>query len=170
MAPADPHRALRHVPERRPRPPVRQLGRRATASDALPLPGLAAGPRPHRSARAAHRRRRAHGPGRLDRRGWHTHAKEFPTEREAVQHIARSAAGGLRFHDLRHSYATWLVDDGEPPNMVQRVMGHERSATTLDLYTRRTNNADRILEALNDHDDPGDDDPDDGAAGVPAPI
>jgi len=33
---------------------------------------------------------------------------------------------------------TWLVDDGVPVNMVQRVMGHERSSTTLDLYTRRT--------------------------------
>jgi site-specific recombinase XerD len=41
----------------------------------------------------------------------------------------------LRFHDLRHSYAIWLVDDGVPVNMVQRVLGHERAATTLDLYT-----------------------------------
>jgi integrase len=49
--------------------------------------------------------------------------KEFPTEREAVLHIARSCVGGLRFHDLRHSYATWLVDDGVPPNMVARVIG-----------------------------------------------
>ncbi len=60
----------------------------------------------------------------------------------------------LRFHDLRHSYATWLVDDGVPVNMVQRVMGHERSSTTLDLYTRRTNNHDRILDALDSTDDP----------------
>ncbi|HET9256646.1 MAG TPA: hypothetical protein VFO16_15800 [Pseudonocardiaceae bacterium] len=37
-----------------------------------------------------------------------TLVKEFPTEREAVSHVARSCAGGLRFHDLRHSYATWL--------------------------------------------------------------
>jgi hypothetical protein len=32
--------------------------------------------------------------------------------------------------------------------MVQRVMGHERSATTLDLYTRRSDGEDRILRAL----------------------
>ena len=63
--------------------------------------------------------------------------KEFVTEREAVLHIAKSSAPGPRFHDLRHSYATWLVDDGVPVNMVQQVMGHERSSTTLDLYTRR---------------------------------
>lgn len=59
----------------------------------------------------------------------------------------------LRFHDLRHSYATWLVDDGVPVNMVQRVMGHERSSTTLDLYTRRTDNHSRILQALDGDDD-----------------
>ena len=55
-----------------------------------------------------------------------------------------------------------------PPNMVQRVMGHERSSTTLDLYTRRTNNAERILRALSDDDGP--DDEDDGGAGAPAAI
>ena len=91
------------------------------------------------------------------------HTKEFPTEREAVRHLAREAAGGLVFHGLRHSYATWLVDDGVPVNMVQRVMGHERSSTTLDLYTRRTEGHDRIRKAL------GDDDPDDGPTGVRPP-
>ncbi|GAA4860648.1 hypothetical protein GCM10023403_26310 [Pseudonocardia benzenivorans] len=86
------------------------------------------------------------------------------TQAAAVHHVARNQHGGLRFHDLRHSYATWLVDDGVPPNMVQRVLGHERSSTTLDLYTRRTDDGDRILRAL---DDPDDDEPDDP---VPAPA
>jgi integrase len=78
------------------------------------------------------------------------HRAQFRSHAAAVAHVARHQAGGLRFHDLRHSYATWLVDDGVPPNMVQRVMGHERSSTTLDLYTRRTDNSDRILQALED--------------------
>ncbi|MFD0599992.1 tyrosine-type recombinase/integrase [Catellatospora coxensis] len=60
----------------------------------------------------------------------------FATERSAVEHVAEHAAGGLRFHDLRHSYATWLVSDGLPVNVVQRVMGHESASTTLNLYTR----------------------------------
>lgn len=78
----------------------------------------------------------------------------FRTHAQAVKHVARQHAGGMRFHDLRHSYATWLVDDGVPVNMVQRVMGHERSVITLDLYTRRTDNAQRIIQALtSDHDD-----------------
>lgn len=89
------------------------------------------------------------------------HREHADTETAAVKLVARGQAGGLRFHDLRHSYATWLVDDGVPPNMVQRVMGHERASTTLDLYTRRTDDSTRILRAL------GDEDPDDGAAGAP---
>lgn len=80
---------------------------------------------------------------------------EFAQHGEAIRHIAKHAGGGLKFHDLRHSYATWLVDDGVPVNMVQRVMGHERSATTLDLYTRRTDNGDRILRALTDENGEG---------------
>ncbi|MBB5154027.1 site-specific integrase [Saccharopolyspora phatthalungensis] len=88
---------------------------------------------------------------------------EFITYAAVVKEVARHAQGGLKFHDLRHSYATWLVDDGVPVNMVQRVMGHERSSTTLDLYTRRTDNGDRILRALDDEN--GDDD-----ANGPVPV
>jgi integrase len=80
------------------------------------------------------------------------HEEEFRTRAKAVGEVARRQAGGMRFHDLRHSYATWLVDDGVPVNMVQRVLGHEKSSTTLDLYTRRTDNRARILDALTDKD------------------
>lgn len=58
------------------------------------------------------------------------------------------------------------MDDGVPPNMVQRVMGHERASTTLDLYARRTDDNARILDALDDSDDDSDDEPDDGLAAV----
>jgi integrase len=91
----------------------------------------------------------------------------FASEAAAVNHVARHQAGGLRFHDLRHSYATWLVDDGVPVNMVQRVLGHERSSTTLDLYTRRTDDPTRVLRALDD--EPDEEDPDDDTAGAPVP-
>ena len=66
------------------------------------------------------------------------HSAEFTTERDAVAHVAKMAAGGLRFHDLRHSYATWLVSNGAPINDVQAVMGHERASTTLDRYTHHS--------------------------------
>ncbi|WP_214367447.1 tyrosine-type recombinase/integrase [Pseudonocardia sp. H11422] len=96
------------------------------------------------------------------------HTERLRSETAAANHVGRHQAGGLRFHDLRHSYATWLVDDGVPPNTVQWVMGHERSSTTLDLYTRRTDNSDRILQALDD--EPDDEDPDDAGGPVPAPA
>ena len=77
---------------------------------------------------------------------------EFAAHDQAVTHLARYATGALTFHGLRHSYATWLVDDGVPINMVQKVLGRERSSTTLDLYTRKTANHDRIRQALDDCD------------------
>ena len=83
--------------------------------------------------------------------------------------MTNSAPTGPRFHDLRHSYATWLVVDGVPPNMVARVMAHEKITTTLQLYTRRTDNENRILDALTDESGERDgSDDDDGLSGVPA--
>jgi len=76
------------------------------------------------------------------------HTERFRTHRGTVRHLAKHAAGGMTFHDLRHSYATWLVDDGVPVNMAQRVLGHEHASTTLQLYTRRTLDHDRIRQAL----------------------
>ncbi|MDG4760757.1 site-specific integrase [Micromonospora sp. WMMD710] len=70
---------------------------------------------------------------------------EFATEAAAVAHAAASAVGGLRFHDLRHSYITWLVTDGVPVNVVRRVVGHEKASTTLDRYTHTPEDyADRV--------------------------
>ncbi|TDE13044.1 site-specific integrase [Jiangella asiatica] len=77
---------------------------------------------------------------RLYRGTWHDdtgreRSHTFTTEAAAVMEVSRRASGGLRFHDLRHSYATWLVSDGVPVNDVQRIMGHEQATTTLNLYT-----------------------------------
>ncbi|MGC5662258.1 tyrosine-type recombinase/integrase [Micromonospora sp. WMMD723] len=47
---------------------------------------------------------------------------------------------GLRFHDLRHSYATWLVSDGVPID-VAKVTGHEQTSTApepVHALPRRT--------------------------------
>jgi integrase len=40
-----------------------------------------------------------------------------------------------KFHDLRHCYATWLISEGVPVNVVQAVMGHEQASTALNRYT-----------------------------------
>jgi hypothetical protein len=54
----------------------------------------------------------------------------------------------LRFHDLRHSYATWLISQGVPINDVVTVMGHEKAATTLNLYAHRPTATDGSGESL----------------------
>ncbi|HKE69048.1 MAG TPA: tyrosine-type recombinase/integrase, partial [Nocardioidaceae bacterium] len=73
------------------------------------------------------------------------------SEREAVAEVVRKGAGGLRFHDLRHSYATWLVYDGVPINDAQRLLGHSRPSTTLDLYTHYQRELDpRVGELFTD--------------------
>jgi integrase len=78
-------------------------------------------------------------------------SKEFTTEREAVAHVAKVASNGLRFHDLRHSYATWLVSRGVPVNDVKEVMGHEQTSTTLNLYTHGSEGrTKRVLAAFAD--------------------
>jgi integrase len=114
--------------------------------------------------RAAMQGPRASLPRALDRR----HQRAAPA---ALRHRTGSGpacrpeqAGGLRFHDLRHSCATCLVDDGVSPNTAQRVVGHGRASTTLDLHTRRTDDSSCILCAL---DDEG---PGDGATGALPPA
>ncbi|MEU1808391.1 tyrosine-type recombinase/integrase [Micromonospora aurantiaca (nom. illeg.)] len=55
----------------------------------------------------------------------------------------------MRFHDLRHAYATSLVTDGVPINLVQRVMGHKQASTTLNRYTHTPGDyAARVLAAF----------------------
>jgi integrase len=78
----------------------------------------------------------------------HEWSKEFTTRREAIEHIVRHAHGGLRFHDLRHSYATWLVSAGVPINDVSAVMGHEQTSTTLDRYTHPSQDRDQRVRSV----------------------
>jgi len=73
---------------------------------------------------------------------------EFTTRREAIEHIVKRAHGGLRFHDLRHSYATWLVSAGVPINDVSAVMGHEQTSTTLDRYTHPSQDRDQRVRSV----------------------
>jgi integrase len=108
----------------------------------------------------------------LDRTGCEQTAV-FRTEPEAVNEVVRNCVGGLRFHDLRHSYATWLVSDGVPINDTQRLLGHSRPSTTLDLYTHAQRQLDRRVGELfadfsltPDPDDPEDEESDGAPVGV----
>ena len=42
---------------------------------------------------------------------------------------------GLRFHDLRHLYASHLIRQGLGVKAGQELLGHASASTTLDTYT-----------------------------------
>lgn len=44
----------------------------------------------------------------------------------------------LKFHSLRHTYATRLFEAGVPIKTVQALMGHSDIATTMNIYTHVT--------------------------------
>lgn len=41
----------------------------------------------------------------------------------------------IRFHDLRHSYATYMLEYGVNPKIVSSVLGHSSVSVTLDIYS-----------------------------------
>lgn len=41
---------------------------------------------------------------------------------------------GIRLHDLRHTAGSLLINDGQTIKQVQAFLGHEKAATTLDIY------------------------------------
>ncbi len=41
----------------------------------------------------------------------------------------------MKFHALRHTYATRLFEAGVPPKTVQSLMGHYDISITMDIYT-----------------------------------
>ena len=40
----------------------------------------------------------------------------------------------IRFHDLRHTCAALLIDQGASPKYIQRQLGHRSIQMTLDTY------------------------------------
>lgn len=48
--------------------------------------------------------------------------------------VAAGLPDGTRIHDLRHSHATWLLNDNVPPLVVSRRLGHGSITVTHDLY------------------------------------
>jgi integrase len=40
----------------------------------------------------------------------------------------------IRFHDLRHTFATLLIDQGESPKYIQAQLGHASIQATMDRY------------------------------------
>jgi integrase len=58
----------------------------------------------------------------------------------------------IRFHDLRHSFASWLIGNGESLVYVKEQLGHHSIQITVDTYGHLIPGANR--QAVNRLDDP----------------
>lgn len=48
--------------------------------------------------------------------------------------LKRAGLPDVRFHDLRHTYATELLTSGADPKVIQSQLGHSKIGVTLDTY------------------------------------
>jgi integrase len=49
--------------------------------------------------------------------------------------LQKAGLPDIRFHDLRHSVATLLLELGTHPKIVQELLGHENIGMTMDIYS-----------------------------------
>lgn len=54
--------------------------------------------------------------------------------REFLPALTRAGLRRIRFHDLRHTYTTLLIAQGENPKVIQSQLGHASIETTFDRY------------------------------------
>ncbi len=56
----------------------------------------------------------------------------------------------VRFHDLRHSFASYLVSNNVPITIVSQMLGHSKTSTTADIYLHvDVNQQHRAVDVLN---------------------
>jgi integrase len=48
--------------------------------------------------------------------------------------LRRAGLRQIRFHDLRHTYASLLIANGEKPKLIQALLGHSSIKITFDVY------------------------------------
>jgi integrase len=49
--------------------------------------------------------------------------------------LRRAELPYIRFHDLRHTFASLMMPNVKNPQIVQEMLGHSRISTTLDIYS-----------------------------------
>lgn len=54
--------------------------------------------------------------------------------RQFFQALRRAGLPRIRFHSLRHAYASLLIDQGENPKYIQAQLGHSSINMTMDIY------------------------------------
>ena len=57
------------------------------------------------------------------------------TKRSFLPLLKRVELPQIRFHDLRHTFATVLLTKGTHPKIVQEMLGHANISQTMDTYS-----------------------------------
>lgn len=72
--------------------------------------------------------------------------------------VKRAGLEPMRYHTLRHHFASALISSGCSVKAVQKALGHESAATTLDTYGHLwPGDEDRIRAAIQEAFDPAED-------------
>ena len=68
----------------------------------------------------------------------------FQSPRELLRQfhkiLEKAGVRKCRFHDLRHTFASLLLQAGETPKIIQELLGHSSITTTMDVYTHVVDN------------------------------
>jgi integrase len=67
------------------------------------------------------------------------HRKGEPIAQNSIRHVfkrilRKAKLRDIRFHDIRHTYASLLLSDGASPVYVKEQMGHSSIQMTVDIY------------------------------------
>ncbi len=76
---------------------------------------------------------------------WHSHGLIFPNSvgnpmdssnlrLDFNRLVAEAGLPKIRFHDLRHTAASLMLNNNVPPIVASRILGHAKPSITLDLY------------------------------------
>lgn len=73
-------------------------------------------------------------------------------DRRFKQAIAKSGVKKIRLHDLRHSHATWLINNGVNIVAVSKRLGHSDINETLKTYTHLLESTDQnMMNKINEY-------------------
>jgi integrase len=63
-----------------------------------------------------------------------TYASQSKVSKEFKRLLQENGLPDIRFHDLRHTSLSLLLDMGTPVNTVQHRAGHSKASITTDIY------------------------------------
>ncbi len=76
--------------------------------------------------------------------------KAFPLASESRKKVGKDEIAPARLHDLRHTYASWLVQDGVSIYALKELLGHQSVVTTQRYSHLAKSQWDDVRSALGD--------------------